>query len=169
MFIINGPAASGNRLVGAILVRAGCWGEGSTNQPLTIHEVPVNVKNAIWIHPRCGLEVAIKGLKGFGFEITTILVIREPEANTRSMVKAGFFKDIETAHQERNNSIQYTINTSLKFGCNLEIITYEGLSNSMLKIWLPKIGLSADNLNLPLNLVGQNAASFISNENQKYY
>lgn len=168
-FIVNGPPASGNRLVGAILVRAGCWGEGSTNQPLKITEIPVNINNLMWIHPRCGLETAIKGLKERHYDITVIVVVREPEANCRSMVKAGFFNDLGTTLHERMKSIQHTINTAVKYGCKIEIITYEGLSIPMLKLWLPRLGLSADNLDTPLQLVGQIAADFITNENPKYY
>lgn len=168
-FIVSGPLSSGNRLVGAILVRAGCWGEGSTNQPYSIKEIPVNVKDIVWIHPP-SLPTLPNQLRSIGFdEITFIVVIREPEANARSMVKVGFCKSLEEAYQRRVIDVSATINIGLANDCKIEIITYEGLSVPMLKLWLPRLGLPIHNLDQPLQLIGQLAPDVISNENWKHY
>lgn len=168
-FIICGPPSSGNRLVGAILVRAGCWGEGSTNQPKNISEIPTDAKDIVWIHPRCW-DTLVSDLKTAGFEkIIFIMVIREPEANCRSMVKSGFYKTIEQAYTKRIASFCNVINIATTNNCQIEIITYEGLSTPMLKLWLPRLGLPIDNLNQPLHMIGQLAPYYISNENSKHY
>jgi hypothetical protein len=168
-FIVCGPPCSGNRLVGAILVRAGCWGEGSTNQPKCISEIPSNAQNIVWIHPS-HLERIPDSLRSVGFdEITFIVVIREPEANARSMVKSGFHETLEQAYQRRISDIGNSISVALTNNCKIEIITYEGLSVPMLEIWLTKLGLPINNLEDPLLLVGQFAANVITNENGKHY
>lgn len=168
-FIVCGAPCSGNRLVGAILVRAGCWGEGSTNQPKSISEIPTTAQDIVWIHPP-HLETIPDDLRHIGFEeITFILVIREPEANVRSMVNGGFHKTLEQAYQRRIDNIQNSIKVALNFNCKIEIITYEGLSIRMLELWLPRLGLPINNLEAPLNLVGQFAPDVISNENAKHY
>jgi hypothetical protein len=167
-FIICGPQSSGNRLLGAILVRAGCWGEGSTNQPKHISEIPSDTEKIVWIHPPC-LDTALTDLKAVEFNITIIIIIREPEATCRSMVKAGFYPDLATAFNERIVKIQDSINTASKHNCKIEILTYEGLTMPMLKLWLTRLGLLTNNLENPLNLVGQFAPDFISNQNSKHY
>jgi len=168
-FIVCGPPSSGNRLVGAILVRAGCWGEGSTNQPKSISEIPLDAKDIVWIHPP-NIESIPDDLRLAGFEeITFIIVIREPEANARSMVKGGFYQDMDQAYQGRINNTQGAINIGVSYNCKIEIITYEGLSIPMLKLWLPRLGLPIHNLDEPLQLIGQFAPDVISNENAKHY
>lgn len=168
-FIICGPPCSGNRLVGAILVRAGCWGEGSTNQPKSISEIPSEVQNIVWIHPP-GLKTIPSDLRSIGFdEITFIVVVREPEANARSMVKGGFYKSLEDAYNRRIFDIYSFIGVGLANYCKIEIITYEGLSIPMLKTWLSKLELPINNLDEPLQLTGQFAPDVISNENAKHY
>src|SRR5581483_1465500 len=168
IFIVNGPESSGNRLVGAILLRAGCWGEASTNQPKTISDIPKEPNQVVWIHPG-NFKDTIPALKTVFDEVTVILVIREPEANCRSMVRVGFFQTLKQANIARINKIQETINTALESNCKLEIITYEGLSTPMLRLWLPRLGLPVDNLNQNLKLVGQLAPTQIRNRNGKYY
>lgn len=168
-FVVCGPESSGNRVVAAILARAGCWGEGSTNQPKTIQDIPVDANHIVWIKHHC-LEDTVEKLKFAGFdEITLIIVIREPEANCRSMVKNGHLDDINKAYKSRIQTVQAALNIGVIFDCNIEIITYEGLSNSMLSLWLPRLGLPIDKLDEPLNLIGQNAPNIISNENHKHY
>jgi hypothetical protein len=167
-FVICGPQSSGNRLLGAILVRAGCWGEGSTNQPRHISEIPSDAEKIVWIHPPC-LDTALTDLKAAQFDITAILIIREPEATCRSMVKAGFYPALTTAFNERIINVKNAISVASKHNCKIEIITYEGLTTPMLKLWLTRLGLQTDNLENPLNLVGQYAPNFISNENAKHY
>lgn len=168
-FIVCGPPSSGNRLVGAILVRAGCWGEGSTNQPNTIDQIPSDAKDIVWIHPP-NIKTIPSDLRTIGFdEITFIVVIREPEANARSMVNGGFHKSLEDAYQRRIFDVFNFINIGLVNNCKVEIITYEGLSTPMLKLWLPRLGLPIHNLDQPLQLVGQLASDVISNENGKHY
>lgn len=168
-FIICGPPSSGNRLIGAILVRAGCWGEGSTNQPKTISDIPTDVDDIVWIHPRCW-DTLISDLRTAGFEkIIFILVIREPEANCRSMVKSGFYQELDQAYTERTNHLCNMLNIAVTNGCQIEIVTYEGLSTPMLKLWLPRFGLPIHNLDEPLQMIGQLAPDYISNENAKHY
>lgn len=129
-FVICGPQSSGNRLLGAILVRAGCWGEGSTNQPKHISEIPSDTEKIVWIHPPC-LDTALTDLKTAEFDITTILIIREPEATCRSMVKVGFYPDLTTAFNERIINVQNTINAASKHNCKIEIITYNAHAKIM--------------------------------------
>lgn len=168
-FVVCGPESSGNRLVAAILVRAGCWGEGSTNQPKTVQDIPVDATHIVWIKHHC-LEDTVKKLRFAGFtEITLIVVIREPEANCRSMVKNGHLTDINKAYSDRIKTIQAALNVGFTFDCKIEVITYEGLSQPMLSLWLPRLGLPADNLDQPLQLIGQNTSELISNENSKHY
>lgn len=175
-FIVSGPMSSGNRLLGAILVRAGCWGEGSTRQPKNISDIPVDLHdNVMWIKHGF-FEKDIIDLKAAGFDITVIIIIREPEANCHSIVAHKHLSQItkqvltlEEAYEERIEIIKNSLDLAYLYGCHIEIITYEGLCNPMLKLWLARLGLRNDNLDEPLKLVGQKNKPEITSENFKYY
>lgn len=48
-YIISGPESSGNRLLAGILVRSGCSGEGSHNQPHCPNDIPEPDKHFVLI------------------------------------------------------------------------------------------------------------------------
>ena len=165
-FIICGPESVGNRLLAAILLRAGCWGSASHNQP-SLSDFPDQVNNIVWIKhfPSKFLDL----IKGFE-EIVLVIPIREPEAHTRSMVRHGHAKTLDEARKKRLDVIATNIAVGLKNGLNVEILTYEGLSESSLKLWLERFGLRTDNLDEPImSPPFQNLLPTIANQNAKHY
>jgi len=166
-YIVAGVNSSGNRLLASILVRSGCVGEGSTNQPMSIAEIPPPEQSVVIIK-HGGLTGWIRRFRELGYQrIVVIIPIREPIANCASIVARGHLSDFEDAYHHRIVAISRNIVEALAQRVELELITYEGLSEPFLKQWLPRIGLPyvPGHLSLP----GQHASSEICNQNAKHY
>lgn len=167
-YIVAGPESSGNRLVAAILVRSGCLGEGSTDQPKSPHEVPQASQQPVVVIAHHNTKNWITGIKQRGYSsVSVIVVIREPIATVKSQVARGHFADFATAHDRRTRTIADAITDTLESCADLHIITYEGLTEDALRSWLPSIGLAYRNG--PLDLQGQESPNWISNSNGKHY
>ena len=174
-YIVTGFESSGNRLLASVLARSGCRGEGSTNQPKTGCDIPGPMKTPYVMIQHRNLAFWIRWLRFRGYRnIFVLLIIREPIANVLSAVNRGHIDpvteeplDIESAHEHRIEVIADAVQVSRQRGVNLEILTYEGLSESFLKQWLPRIGLGYT----PgiLDLPGQDSPAEIENQNFKHY
>ena len=166
-YIVTGPVSSGNRLLASILVRSGCAGEGSTNQPMRADQLPAPTRPLVIIK-HGGLTGWIRALRAKGYDrIVVILIIREPIANADSMVRRGHHQEFEDAYAHRIVAIAANITEALAQRVELEIITYEGLSEPFLRRWLPRIGLPY--VPGPLSLPGQAAPATIRNQNARHY
>jgi hypothetical protein len=166
-YIVAGVNSSGNRLLASALVRSGCVGEGSTNQPMSIAEIPPPEQSVVIIK-HGGLTGWIRRFRELGYQrIVVIIPIREPIANCASIVARGHLSDVEDAYHHRIVAISRNMIEALAQRVDLELITYEGLSEPFLKQWLPRIGLPyvTGHLALP----GQHASSEICNQNAKHY
>ena len=166
-YIVAGVNSSGNRLLASILVRSGCAGEGSSNQPLRFDEIPPPQQSVVIIK-HGSLTGWIRRFRELGYQrIVVIIPIREPIANCSSIVAHGHLNDFEDAYHHRVVAISRNIVEALAQRVDLEIITYEGLSEPFLQQWLPRIGLAY----VPglLSLPGQIAPDTISNQNGKHY
>lgn len=167
-YIVAGPESSGNRLVAAILARSGCLGEGSTDQPLTPDDIPRASSQSVVVISHRDLTDWIAGARRLGYgSVSVIVVIREPIATVKSQVARGHFADIATAHDSRTRTISDAINDTMSSGADLHVITYEGLTEDALRVWLPSIGL--EYRNGPLELRGQDSPNWIRNSNGKHY
>ena len=166
-YIVAGVNSSGNRLLASILVRSGCAGEGSTNQPMRIEEIPPPERSIVII--KHGMLTGwIRRFRELSYQrIVVIIPIREPIANCLSIVSRGHLSDFEDAYHHRIVAITRNMIEALAQRVELEIITYEGLSEPFLKQWLPRIGLPyvPGHLALP----GQHASNEICNQNAKHY
>lgn len=165
-YLVCGPESSGNRLLAAILSRSGCAGEGSTNQPDDQHDLPISTQPLVLVK-HDSLPTWIDGLRRAGYlRIVAIIVVREPLANCKSMVERGHQPDFETAYKHRTQTIAENIVDCFDSGVELEIVTYEGLSEPFLATWLPRIGLpyKCGSILLP----GQPLTE-IANQNGKHY
>lgn len=166
-FVICGPESSGNRLVAAIFCRSGCGGEGSTNQPQSPAQLPPANRDYVIIK-HTNLTKWVNALKERGFEsVTAILVIREPIANVRSMIARGHRTNAKDAYESRTQTILQNVREIMSLGIPVEIITYEGLTESFLAAWLPRLGLPY--VSGPLSLPGQRVSSDLRNQNSRHY
>jgi len=166
-YIVAGVTSSGNRLLASVLVRSGCDGEGSTRQPKTAGRLPPPNRPLVIIK-HGGLSGWIRAFRSLGYErIVVIVLVREPIANSASMVARGHQHDFEGAYHHRLVAISRNIVEALANKVDVEIITYEGLSEPFLEKWLPRIGLPY----VPgqLSLPGQAAPGEICNQNAKHY
>jgi hypothetical protein len=180
-YLVAGFESSGNRLLASILVRSGCAGEASTNQPpldrlppperplvVIAHEQPTAERLAA---PH-GQAVArwIAALNGRGYDPVRVLVIvREPVANIRSAIARGHWPQelCEAAYCRRTHDLAQNLSDSLAAGIVPEVLTYEGLTEPFLAAWLPRIGLRY----VPgaIILPGQIAPPRIELQNEKWY
>jgi hypothetical protein len=166
-YIVSGVNSSGNRLLASILVRSGCAGEGSTRQPMRVDQLPPP-ERPIVIIKHGALTGWIRALRRLGYDhIVVIIPVREPIANCASMVARGHLQDFEDAYHHRLVAISRNIIEALAQRVDVELITYEGLSEPFLEKWLPRIGLPyvPGHLSLP----GQIAPGEICNQNAKHY
>jgi len=166
-YIVAGPESSGNRLLAAILVRSGCAGEGSTRQPQNISDIPRPDRDYVLISHHL-IPMWVRALKEIGYErVHVIIIVREPIANTQSAVNRGHQKTIQEAKTDRLLTIASNIADSLAHGIEPEVITYEGICEEWLKMWLPTIGLQYQDG--PLSLPGQHAPPTFNNMNHRHY
>ena len=166
-YIVAGPESSGNRLVAAILVRSGCRGEGSTNQPKSVDELQPDDGTPYVIIAHHNLMRWIDALRSMDYRVHVVVVIREPVATIGSQVARGHIADPQRAYMVRSQTIARTFEDTTKSGVATHVVTYEGLCESALKQWLPLIGL--EYASGPLDLRGQDSPDWITNENEKHY
>jgi len=180
-YLVAGFESSGNRLLASILVRSGCAGEASTNQPsldrlppperplvVIAHEAPAADRVAV---PH-GQAVArwTAALKSHGYDpIRVLAIVREPIANIRSAIARGHWPQelCEAAYARRTYDLAKNLSDSLAAGIVPEVLTYEGLTEHYLAAWLPRIGLPY----FPgaIVLPGQIAPPQIESQNEKWY
>ena len=168
-YIISGPESSGNRLLAGILVRSGCAGEGSHNQPHQPADIPSPDKHFVLIkHTGNEIRKWSPILKDRGYKyITVIVIIREPIANVSSMVARKHCRFYTSIYKDRTQKIIDTLEAAKEVADHIEIITYEGITEQFLKQWLPMIGLPY--VAGPINLPGQGIFDQITVQNYKHY
>lgn len=101
-YVVVGPESSGNRLLASILVRAGCIGSASTEQPwgddLPSHE---NLAVVIRSYPHGEgwpyLNAIYNCLEARDYEVFTLITVRSPVACLSSQVAQGHAIDSGTA------------------------------------------------------------------------
>lgn len=167
-FIVCGAVSSGNRLLSSILCRSGCTGEPSTLQPETIDQLPHAGTAPYVCIKHEDLAKWIEALRARGFRrIVAIVIVREPVAHVASILARGHATNVRAARRGRVNATAANIRDAVASGAELEIITYEGLTEPFLKKWLPDIGLPYRPG--PLAMPGQHAPSHIENQNLRHY
>lgn len=149
-FVIAGPESSGNRLLADILVRAGCQGQGSTNQYKTVDELPAG--DVVWIKHR--ISGVLEALKARG-QVVILIIVRDWFATVASMVDRGH----RPTPQEAKNGILETIrentDAALRHGVEALVIPYESLSPQSIELLLRTYGLDTSTISQPLTLHGQ--------------
>lgn len=181
-YFIAGAPSSGNRMLTAALVRAGCAGEGSTEQPHFDNDFKMPQAGArpyvMFGHPNSNdvkartLTQWVEALREHGYtRIVVIFLIREPIAHARSCMapEHNHNKTEEEASAVRLRILRQSFG-ELDRGLEVdqvEVVTYEGITEEFLKEWLPRIGLqyAPGELYLP----GQHAPTSIQNQNSKHY
>lgn len=152
-FIVCGPESSGNRVLGAILCRAGCWGNGSTEQP-TIEQIPADADNVMLIRHHDLLQT-FRALKARGFEPTAILTVREWTANLKSLVMRGHDASELAAEDRLRRTLLSNLCDAVTYHIPLIVTTYESLNRGSIRALLERLQLRIDNLDQPLDLRGQ--------------
>jgi len=167
-FIVCGPQSSGNRLVAAILTRAGLSGSGSTDQP-TDYNINYS-KEWVIINHWNRIREWIAYFNANGHQVTMLIPIREAHACASSMVKTGHASSYESALKHINTVVAANLSLALIMGMRVELIPYSSLSTpGMVKQFLIRHGLRNDNLEEPLPLVGQIAPPQPENLDKKHY
>lgn len=168
-FLVAGPESSGNRALAALLVAAGCQGEGSTNQPQGIEDIPEGQPLYVLIqHRRLAYWSAALIRRGYGVRI--LILVREPHATACSACKVGHHDDYWTARSSRRQCIAENIGAAEIMGLPWEIVTYESLEQEgarrALLRWcdLPESAAAAK-----LALPGQLAPDTWQTRNQQHY
>ncbi len=166
-YVVSGPTSSGNRLVASILVRSGCNGSSSTVQPKTRDEL-LPASGPFVMIKHANLHKWIQSLRAIGYErVVVVVVVRESVANLQSMANRGHITDVSKAKLQRSQGLALSITDALANNAELEIVTYEGLTEDALKDWLPSIGLPYVSGSLALD--GQKAPDVIHDMNAKHY
>lgn len=93
-FLVTGPESAGNRLLAAILIRAGCHGEAATFQPwdvaLPLSETPAVVIRSVPHGDQVpDLAKDIETLKARGYGVTVLVTARDPWALAHSQGRRG--------------------------------------------------------------------------------
>ena len=167
LWVICGPKSSGNRAVAAAFVRAGCWGEGSTNQPVNARDIPQSGP-AVWIthYPTQDVPLAIE----LGWQPELVVMVREPLAQAKSCVNRGHSATEEEALREREMVFHANVRFARLNNIPLHILPYEGLSPDFFRQWFPTIGLRGDTVDQPLPVHGQELQiDRFKPQNEKYY
>jgi hypothetical protein len=102
-FLVVGPESAGNRLLAALLVSAGCHGDGSTAQRWD-PGLPTGISPAVVIRsfPHGGQWIDLRhvydGLRIAGYKrVVTLVTVRHPVAMARSQVRRGHAHHIKDA------------------------------------------------------------------------
>jgi hypothetical protein len=152
-FIVCGPESSGNRMLGAVLCRAGCWGSGSTRQPSVVASIPdVPLVMVIW-HRHLRLRCA--ELRARGFVVQALLPVREWCANVGSLISRKHDANEAGAAKRILRVMASNLLDALLYDIPLIVTTYEGMTRPALVEMLRRLDLRHDNLDEPLKLPGQ--------------
>jgi len=153
-FIVCGAESSGNRLLAAILVRAGCWGQSSTDQP-AVADVPDTEPLVVIIRHR-DLKETHDSLQQKGFRVTGVMPVREWNANIKSMVSRGHVSVAADAELCIKRVLYRNLSDSLVYDIPLIVTTYESLQDqAAVAALLRLLDLPANKLDQPLSLRGQ--------------
>lgn len=167
-YLIAGWPSSGNRLLAAVLVRSGCAGEASTEQP-DIDFIPPATRPLV-VYQHWDVRAWIRALRRAGYErVVVIVIVREPVACVRSAIAHDHFQcpNFDRLWADRSRDITQHLFDAIVEGVIPEIVTYEGLTEPFLAAWLPRIGLPY----VPGEIIlpGQIASSSIESQNEKWY
>ena len=163
LFVVCGPESSGNRMLAAAFVRAGCWGEGSTNQPRRASEIPKRGPAVIIVHFVENLLVEAMEL---GWRPELLLVVRDPVAQSRSAVMRRHFGSVVEALQVREHTYHTNMKFAWRYGLPIHMLPYEGLTDEFFHEWLPQLGLTGD---VSGSLIVQDGRERFINQNGKHY
>lgn len=152
-FVVCGAESSGNRLLGAILCRAGCWGSGSTNQP-DLTDIPSDEPLVMVIRHHELLQT-YRSLRQRGYEVTAIMLVREWIANVGSLIERGHDRTRRAAEKRIQKTLLCNLFDATVYGIPLVVTTYESLTEAAISALLNQLGLRSDNLDQPLELRGQ--------------
>lgn len=178
-YIIAGPVSSGNRLLASILIQSGCYGSSTAQQIDRTNEIPVP-KQPLVLIKHTSIAHWVRALQETGYgNVVIIVLIREPIANVDSMIRNEHYQNTKKQrlldrrvcpidinrhahkkdlHRIRTSTIAENIAEARDVDAELEIISYEGLSEQFLRRWLPLIGLEY-----------VESSDDICNQNDKYY
>lgn len=170
-FVIAGPESSGNRLLAAILIRAGCRGDASTDQRWD-SELPTDETPAVIIRsfPHGeewpDLQAINTELEARGYAITTLITVRHHSATVRSQVSRGHATGLsEAAAQIREAYTRIFAKVSIDYMIvPYAVLIYE--SDKAIATMLEDLGLP------PItegDLMIDGEPAFISNQNAKHY
>ena len=126
-FLIAGPESSGNRIMASLLVRSGVHGAGSTNQLYSRERLPDGETSPVLTIIHHDIRDPILKLGALGYEVTVIVMMRDPFAQEQSMVQRGHVGSIEAAHQRVLDTYAENFATIKELGCKYRVVSYDYL------------------------------------------
>lgn len=125
-FLISGPESSGNRILASLLVRSGVEGAGSTNQVYTRNKLPTDSPLALTII-HANIREPILTLRERGYEVTVLVLFRDPVACEQSMVTRGHRDSLGAAHRRVLEAYTDVFMQLTELGCPFRIVSYDYL------------------------------------------
>lgn len=126
-FLIAGPESSGNRILASLLVRAGVHGAGSTNQLYDRERLPDGSVSPVLTIIHHEIRGPITAMRERGYEVTVIVMTRDPFAQEQSMVQRGHVPSIEAAHKLALETYAENFSTILELGVPYRVVSYDYL------------------------------------------
>lgn len=174
-FVVTGAPSAGHRVMAAILVRAGCWGEGSTVQPKD-EEIPPNEKLLTVIRHGRGLDGTLARLKELGYATHTLVMVRDPHAHARSMRTRGHLdhlpEEARSAERQIRKEYEQIFSKIAAADADFTIVPFEALVARPFEApaqLLQQLGLRTDNLLEQLQVNRQPAPPALADANAKHY
>jgi hypothetical protein len=156
LYIIAGPMSSGNRMLAALMVRAGCFGSGSTDQPKDeeyfTHDCSVAIEHAAGPGGLSRMDKLLSAASEKGYLPRIIWLNRDPAAQVKSMVSAGHAPDENQAWLGISHSHSTIGHLIRKFCCSFYMLSYEAIvarPHASLKALLEWCKLPTSTMNQP--------------------
>lgn len=133
-FLVTGPESAGNRLLAAILTRAGCHGTGAHDSPYT-DRLPADGEDPVVLirsMPHGGswpdLGWSVQALRTRGYHVTMLITVREPVAHIRSQVARGHSRTEAAARIDTMSAYQRIFRAILELPQRpaFRLVPYEG-------------------------------------------
>ncbi|MHC4698498.1 MAG: hypothetical protein ACYTFA_17330, partial [Planctomycetota bacterium] len=148
-FVVTGPEGSGNRYLTKLLVSAGCWGKGKTEQPVDEDEDGFSLKlpdplPELLVFFRSVphalewnlLRKNLQELRGAGYETTVLIVIRDPEFLEQSQIRSKHVTSTDQARGQIGLAFQQIFAACYATGAEVIPIPYSSLGRAGFTDWL---------------------------------
>lgn len=151
-YLVYGPEASGNRLMGRLLIAAGCIGDGGHAQRWET-KPPTDETPIVWVrslplgtdHRWPDVPEHIMRLEDAGYQVVLVILVRDMIATSLSQIAAGHVEHRLEAEQNMLGALQTLLDAPKWAATNhAQVVTYEAIAGG-----LPYVNALLDRLGLP--------------------